>query len=77
MAKQDWEEFIIGGDLVVASDSMILASRSDIPDPAVDFSDALVLQLGDLLPDAAGEVVLYASEGMPVNLESDGEVLPS
>ncbi len=71
MAKTYQDEFIIGGTLVEASDSAILASQDDIPDGAGDLSEALVLQLSDLLPDAAGEVVLYAADDMPVNLESD------
>ena len=71
MARYYQDEFIIGGDLVEASDSTILASQNDIPDGADDLSEALILQLSDLLPDAAGEVVLYASEDLPVNLESE------
>jgi hypothetical protein len=30
-----------------------------------------VLQLADLLPDSAGEVVLFAGENMPINLLAD------
>jgi len=32
--------------------------------------DSVVLALADLLPDAAGEVVLFADESVPVNLLS-------
>lgn len=37
------------------------------PSP-VDDSDSVVLQLGDLLPDSSGEVVLFMGEDVSVNL---------
>ena len=33
--------------------------------------ESLVLQLADLLPDSAGEVVLFAGENMSINLLAD------
>ena len=39
------------------------------PSPADDLdSDSVVLQLGDLLPDSSGEVVLFMGEDVSVNL---------
>ncbi|MGH6946794.1 MAG: hypothetical protein ACREDZ_05655 [Kiloniellales bacterium] len=42
---------------------------SDLDAAAVD--DSLVLELTDLLPDAAGEVVLFFGDGLPINLRTD------
>jgi hypothetical protein len=43
-----------------------------VVDPADEVApaagDAVILQLTDLLPDASGEVVLYAEAGVPVNI---------
>jgi hypothetical protein len=34
-------------------------------------AETIVLELGDLLPDASGDVVLFASEEVPVNIVAD------
>ena len=34
-------------------------------------ADSIVLELGDLLPDASGDVVLFASDEVPVNIVAD------
>lgn len=38
------------------------------PSPADDLSDSVVLELGDLLPDSSGEVVLFMGEDVSVNI---------
>lgn len=37
-------------------------------DPDLMDDDAVVLELGDLLPDESGEVVLFAGDEMPVSI---------
>ena len=41
-------------------------SASVVPEP-----ETIVLELGDLLPDALGEVVLFAGDDFPVNILAD------
>jgi hypothetical protein len=46
----------------------------DIPAGAgelVPEAESIVLELGDLLPDALGDVVLFAGDEMPVNIVAD------
>lgn len=45
----------------------------DTGDPA-DAGETVVLDLGDLLPDASGEVVLFADDALPVNIVTDQPV---
>ena len=40
-----------------------------VGDPAV--GETVLLELADLLPDASGEVVLFADEDLPVNILTD------
>lgn len=43
-----------------------------IGDPAV--GEAVLLELADLLPDASGEVVLFAGDDLPVNIVTDQSI---
>jgi len=43
-----------------------------IGDPAV--GEAVLLELADLLPDALGEVVLFAGDDLPVNIVTDQSI---
>jgi hypothetical protein len=45
-----------------------------IGDPAIGdpaFGETVLLELADLLPDASGEVVLFADDDLPVNIVTD------
>lgn len=51
-----------GGNVVVLDTGASLEGAAE---------DSVVLGLGDLLPDASGEVVLFAEKDVPVNILSD------
>ena len=78
MAKPTGEDFIIGADLSsVGADSEILTLPvGELADKGPG-EDALVLELADLLPDAAGEVVLFAGEDFTVNLKAGAALTAS
>lgn len=38
--------------------------------PGVPAEDAVLLQLDDLLPDASGEIVLFADDDLPLNIQA-------
>lgn len=46
----------------------VIEAEQTVPAPA---EDAVILQLGDLLPDASGEVVLFTGDDVPVNILTD------
>ena len=78
MAASDEDDLVIGTSL----DSLLVAAtqaRDEVDQAGTvdDSDDALVLELADLLPDAAGEVVLMTDEDVPVNLQSDEPVMES
>ncbi len=58
--------------LPTPSDTVVLSDLSEAFPPALADSDAdtMVLELEDLLPDASGEVVLFASQDIPVNIST-------
>ena len=53
-----------------AGESVILVGPEDFPEgPLIGPDpDSVILELGDLLPDASGEVVLFTGEDTPVNI---------
>lgn len=65
------DEFVVSAipTIAPADAATIELVPSDRDAAAVD--DSLVLELTDLLPDTAGEVVLFFSDGLPVNLRTD------
>ena len=72
MATPDEDDLMIGAGLDSLF-SQVANSSEDVNLAGVPGSDddALVLELADLLPDDAGEVVLMAGEDVAVNLQSD------
>ena len=70
MAKLADDEMIIGvTEPETAMGSGPAAVKAAVP--AAGEGESLVLRLADLLPDNAGEVVLFAGEDMPINLLTD------
>ena len=68
---------MIEGRETVASDVLVPAQEAAVPLETVALAldqdaepdpDTIVLELADLLPDASGEVVLFAEEDFPVNI---------
>ena len=81
MAESSFEGLIIGES--DASDEPVAAPKAGVDArPAVVLSDdagaagedSVVLELADLLPDEAGDVVLFAGDDFAVNLVSDQPV---
>lgn len=54
-------------DLEAAKLPLVIVDPGGSPPNELD-SDSVVLQLGDLLPDSSGEVVLFTGEDVSVNL---------
>ncbi len=78
MATPDEDDLMIGAGLGSLF-SQVANSSEDVNlagAPGSD-DDALVLELADLLPDDAGEVVLMASEDVAVNLQSNEPITGS
>ena len=79
MAEPSFEGLIIGGPDPL--DEPVVGPK-DEAEPAVVLSDgpgaaaeeSVVLELADLLPDEAGDVVLFAGDDFAVNLVSDQPV---
>ncbi len=47
-----------------------MAEKPEQSPEIMDESDAVVLDLADLLPDEAGDVVLFAGDEMPVSISA-------
>ena len=81
MARPYQDDFIVGGDPPVeASDARILTLGSEPGsggDEAPGVDEPIVLELADLLPDEAGEVVLFAGDDVTVNLLTDSALTGS
>jgi len=56
-----------GGEILIFD--TVGLENSAVGDPAV--GETVLLELADLLPDASGEVVLFADDDLPVNIVSD------
>ncbi len=55
----------------------VIVDALEGPSSVVPEAETIVLELGDLLPDALGEVVLFASDDFPVNILADRPVAES
>ena len=51
-----------------------MIGRSEESQELIDESDAVVLDLADLLPDEAGDVVLFAGDELPVSISAQEAV---
>lgn len=72
MATSDEDDLMIGAGLDSLLSHVATSGQDVTPAGALESDDdALVLELADLLPDDAGEVVLMAGEDVAVNLQSD------
>ncbi len=52
-----------------ADAEVLIFASVGLENPAV--GDTVLLELADLLPDASGEVVLFADDDLPVNIVTD------
>ncbi len=55
-----------------AGAEVLIIDTVALENPAV--GETVLLELADLLPDASGEVVLFAAEDLPVNIVTDQPV---
>ena len=55
-----------------AGAEVLILDSVGLDNPAV--GETVLLELADLLPDASGEVVLFADEDLPVNIVTDQPV---
>lgn len=70
--QQDGEEFVVTAIPTIAPpDAATIELVPSDRDQIVETDESLVLELTDLLPDAAGEVVLFFDDGLPINLRTD------
>ena len=74
MAKPSFDGLIIGGPDEPVADSVSVAAAGPGDHLADPSEDSVVLELADLLPDEAGDVVLFAGDDFAVNLVSDQPV---
>lgn len=51
-----------------------MAQKPEQPPETLDEGDAVVLDLADLLPDEAGDVVLFAGDELPVSITAQEAV---
>ena len=56
-------------EYVGAGAEVLILGPVTLENPAV--GEAVLLELADLLPDASGEVVLFAGDDLPVNIVTD------
>lgn len=57
-----------------AGDEVLIFDAVGLENPAVGdtaIGETVLLELADLLPDASGEVVLFADDDLPVNIVTD------
>ena len=55
-----------------AGAEVLILNPGGLENPAV--GETILLELADLLPDASGEVVLFAADDLPVNIVTDQPV---
>ena len=55
-----------------AGAEVLILDPGGLENPAV--GETILLELADLLPDASGEVVLFAADDLPVNIVTDQPV---
>ena len=66
-----------GGPEEHAGAEVLIIDTVPLENPAVGepaVGETVLLELADLLPDASGEVVLFAAEDLPVNIVTDQPV---
>lgn len=69
---QDGEELVVSAIPTIApADATTIELVPGDRGPIAESDESLVLELTDLLPDAAGEVVLFLGDGLPINLRTD------